>query len=93
MIGPVDVSFLSVFVMAGVAVIVTGVHLRRFPEQPRDFLRGRAPSVFGPRLGPRISDRIYTTEGIRVAGLAWVLVGSIFVAVGLAQIIGVLMLG
>jgi hypothetical protein len=89
----VEVSFLLVFVMVGVAVIVTGVHLRRYPEQPRDFFRGRAPSVFGPRLGPRISDRIYTTEGMRVAGLAWILAGIIFVAVGLFLIIGLLMRG
>jgi hypothetical protein len=89
----VDVSFLLVFVMVGVAVIVVGVHLRRFPEQPRDFFRGRAPSAFGPKLGAKISDHIYTTEGVRVAGLAWIIGGSIFVVVALFVIVALVIRG
>ena len=84
-----DVSFLVVFVILAIAAIVVGIHLRQVPEQPREFFRRRAPSVFGPK----ISEHIYTTDGMRVAGLAWIIGGSIFVAVGLFLIIGLLVRG
>jgi hypothetical protein len=83
-----EVMFFLIYITMSIGFTAFGIYGLRNPQAVTDFFHGAGSRLFGRRF----ADQVYTQANLRWATIPFVIVGPVFVVLGVAGLVGALSL-
>ena len=81
------VIFLVVWTLLAACFFVLGIYSIRNPTRVAKYFRGLGSQMFGPG----VANRVYRESGVKAAAISYLIIGPVFVVIGIVMIVRTIM--